>query len=281
MSPPSRSNRSRRALTAEQEQFYRASQWRIMWWKFRRHKIALISAWVLMFFYASILVSEVLSPYNLHSRDTRHIYAPPQELHLFHDGKFVGPFVYGYTMELNMQTMRREFIPTQDKLQPLRFFCRGEEYEFWNLFEAMFTSSAPLKAARSSCSAPTASARCPFPHDPWHAHIADRWIARHRRQFPDRHHAGRHFRLLRRLDRQRHPALHRNGAFIPGAAALDGALGGAAVNWSPVLVYFGITIILGLLDWPASRARCDPNCWHCGRRNSPPRRCSWARRRAA
>jgi len=78
------------AMTPEQERFYRASQWKIMWWKFRRHKVALISAWVLAFFYLSILGSEFLSPYNLHSRDTRHIYAPPQSLHLFHDGKFVG-----------------------------------------------------------------------------------------------------------------------------------------------------------------------------------------------
>ena len=124
------------ALTPEQERFYRASQWKIMWWKFRRHKVALISAWVLAFFYASILVSEVLSPYNLHSRDTRHIYAPPQELHLFHEGKFVGPFVYGYAMELNMQTMRREFRPDAAKVQPLRFFCRGDTYEFMDLFES-------------------------------------------------------------------------------------------------------------------------------------------------
>ena len=47
-------------LTPEQERFYRASQWKIMWWKFRRHRVAVISAWVLLFFYASILVSEPL-----------------------------------------------------------------------------------------------------------------------------------------------------------------------------------------------------------------------------
>ena len=64
-------------LTPEQERFYRASQWQIMWWKFRRHRIAVAAAIVLAAFYASILVSELLAPYNLHTRDTRHIYAPP------------------------------------------------------------------------------------------------------------------------------------------------------------------------------------------------------------
>src|SRR5207302_10577480 len=73
-------------LTPEQERFYRASQWKIMWWKFRRHRIAVAAAIVLAAFYASILVSELLAPYNLHTRDTSHIYAPPQRLHFMHEG---------------------------------------------------------------------------------------------------------------------------------------------------------------------------------------------------
>ena len=56
-------------LTPEQERFYRASQWKIMWWKFRRHRIAVICALILLAVYSSILVSEILAPYNLHSRD--------------------------------------------------------------------------------------------------------------------------------------------------------------------------------------------------------------------
>ena len=133
------------ALTPAQERFYRASQWKIMWWKFRRHRVAVFSAVILLLFYASILVSEVLSPYNLHSRDTRHIYAPPQAMHLFHEGKFVGPFVYGFSMELNTQSMRREFQPNEAKVQPLRFFCRGDSYEFWDLFEGDFHLLCPAE----------------------------------------------------------------------------------------------------------------------------------------
>jgi peptide/nickel transport system permease protein len=65
-------------LTPEQERFYRASQWQIMWWKFRRHRIAVIAGVILLAFYASTLVSEFIAPYDLHTRDTNHIYAPPQ-----------------------------------------------------------------------------------------------------------------------------------------------------------------------------------------------------------
>ena len=48
-------------LTAEQEEFYRASQWRIMWWKFRRHRIALYCGVILALLYGSALVSEILA----------------------------------------------------------------------------------------------------------------------------------------------------------------------------------------------------------------------------
>ena len=125
-------------LTPEQEEFYRASQWRIMWWKFRRHRIAVFCAAILALLYASALVSEVLAPYALNTRDSRHIYAPPQTLHLFHEGNFVGPFVYGYNMKLNTDTMKREFTSDPAKVQPLRFFCRGDDYEFWGMIDANF-----------------------------------------------------------------------------------------------------------------------------------------------
>ena len=132
-------------LTPEQERFYRASQWQIMWWKFRRHRIAVISGVILLLFYGSTLVSEVLAPYELHSRNSRHIYAPPQKLQLFHEGAFVGPFVYGYSMRLNLATLKREYQADTSKVQPLRFFCRGDEYRFWNLVEGSFHLFCPAE----------------------------------------------------------------------------------------------------------------------------------------
>jgi peptide/nickel transport system permease protein len=239
------------ALTPEQERFYRASQWKIMWWKFRRHKVALISAWVLAFFYASILVSEVLSPYNLHSRDTRHIYAPPQELKLFHEGKFVGPFVYGYSMELNMQTMRREFSPDESKVQALRFFCRGDGYEFMDLFEANVHLVCPAEGGTFFL----------FGTDRLGRDVLSRMIHGTRISLTvgllgiavsfiigitlggiSGFYGGWIDNVI-----QRFIEMVRSFPELPLWMALSAAL---PVNWSPVLVYFGITIILGLLDWP-------------------------------
>jgi len=64
-----------------------------MWWRFRRHKLAVVAGIFLLLMYASVFVSEIIAPYNPEKRDTDFIRAPPQALHLFHDGKFIGPFV--------------------------------------------------------------------------------------------------------------------------------------------------------------------------------------------
>jgi peptide/nickel transport system permease protein len=96
-------------LTPEQERFYTASQWQLMWWKFRRHRLAVISGWFLLLIYGSIAISEWIAPYDLHSRHPDFIHFPPQAVHLFDDGSFVGPFVYGFDFELNLENLKREY----------------------------------------------------------------------------------------------------------------------------------------------------------------------------
>ncbi|ANK76393.1 peptide ABC transporter permease (plasmid) [Ensifer adhaerens] len=124
------------AMTDEQVRVNQASQLRLMWWKFRRHKLALASGVFLVVLYLMIVVCEFLAPYNLHTRNMDYIYAPPQAVHLFHEGKFVGPFVYGRTMTLDMDTLKRNYADDTNDVQPLRFFCRGDGYRFWGLFES-------------------------------------------------------------------------------------------------------------------------------------------------
>src|SRR5688500_2748771 len=80
--------------TPEQEKIYLASQWRLMALKFRRHRIAVVSAIVLAIMYTAILGVEMLAPYQQDTRNDQHIYVPPQSVHLMHEGEFIGPFVY-------------------------------------------------------------------------------------------------------------------------------------------------------------------------------------------
>ena len=122
-------------LTPQQERYYQASEWRIVWWRFRRHRVAVWAGAFLLLMYIGVVICEFLAPYDLDNRHTQHIYAPPQTLHLFHEGEFVGPFVYGFDYKLNMENLAREYLPNPDKVQPLRFFCRGDSYKLWGQFD--------------------------------------------------------------------------------------------------------------------------------------------------
>src|SRR6185295_10359638 len=109
-------------LTPEQERFYMASQWKLMWWKLRRHKPAVICGAFLLFMYFTTLISEMIAPYDQQTRHVRNIFAPPQSIHLFHDGAFVGPFVYAQRMERDRDTLRRVYTEDRSQIQRLRFF---------------------------------------------------------------------------------------------------------------------------------------------------------------
>ena len=118
-------------ISPEQQAYYLAPQWKLMWWKLRRHRLAVWAGILLAVMYASILVSEVLAPYNPNTRTTSHIYAPPQSVHFFHEGRFIGPFVYGYDKKLDVPTLKRIYTENPAKVQHLRFFCSGDSYNFW------------------------------------------------------------------------------------------------------------------------------------------------------
>ena len=239
------------AMTPGQERFYMASQWQMMWWKLRRHRLAVIFGILLILMYASILVSEILAPYNLHSRHSSHIYAPPQAVHLFHEDQFVGPFVYGFRYRLNMTTLKREYTPDVQKIDRLRFFCRGDGYRLWGQIQARFHLVCPAtggtffllgtdRLGRDMLSRIIYGARISLTVGLFGVTIS--FLLGITLGGLSGYYGGWVDNVVQRLIE-----IFRSFPELPLWMALAAAL---PVTWSPILVYMGITVILGLLDWP-------------------------------
>lgn len=237
-------------LTPEQERFHLASQWKLMWWKFKRHRVAVVSAIVLALMYASTLVSEILVPYNLHTRSTDFIYAPPQSVHWFHQGRFVGPFVYPLAKTLNMDTLRRDYSEVPAAPQPLRFLCSGDPYRFWGFLDASFHLVCPHEGGTLFVLGTDRLGRDVLSRIVYGARISLTigligimvsfalglllgGLAGYFGGWVDS--------VI-----QRSIEIIRSFPELPLWMALSAVL---PVTWSPILVYFGITGILALLDW--------------------------------
>lgn len=236
---------------AQSESFYRASSWQLMWWKFRRHKVALAAAFVLLAFYAIVPFVEVIAPYNQTKRNGDFLYAPPQGIHLMQEGRLMAPFVYPYTYSFDLENFRRVYTVDTSRPQSIRFFCRGDDYEFWGMWQTNFHLVCPpengtmfllgtdrlgrdllsriIYGARISLTIGIVGIAVSFTLGLFFGGLAGYlggWVD---------HVIQRTIEILRSLPE------------LPLWLALSAAL---PPNWSPILVFFGITIILGLLDWP-------------------------------
>ncbi len=238
------------AMTADQSRIFLASQWRLMWWKFKRHRIALYSGIFLTCFYLIIAVCEFLAPYNLHSRNVDFIHTPPQRIHLFNEGNFIGPFVYGRDLNLNMDTLKREYSDNHDKVYPIRFFCRGDGYRFWGLWEGNRHFVCPAEGGQLFLLGTDRLGRDLLSRIIYGARVSlTIGLIGITMSFilgiVIGGLAGYHGGVLD-LIVQRVIEVLQSLPSIPLWLALAAIM---PVTWSPILIYFGITIILGLLDW--------------------------------
>ena len=75
----------------------RESQFGLMWRRFRQHKLALVSLWIVALFYLIAILAEFLAPVDPSHYSARYTYAPPQGLHFIaqnEDGGWeFGPYV--------------------------------------------------------------------------------------------------------------------------------------------------------------------------------------------
>lgn len=123
------------ALSAETDEQVRvAPVWKLMWWRFRRHRLAVISAWVLVLIVAVAVVPQFFATQLPEETSARRAFMPPQLIRIMHEGRLTAPFVYAVVGERNPVTLGMEWVEDRDTRIPVGLFTRGHSYKVLGLF---------------------------------------------------------------------------------------------------------------------------------------------------
>ena len=118
---------------------FMASQRTLIWWRFRKHKLALISAIVIIAMYLMAIFADFVAPYTPNSYSASHQYAPPMQVHFLletEDGTRFIPHVFAYNFTRDPVSLKQTFEPDPDNVVTLQFFAPLEEPRmFLGMFE--------------------------------------------------------------------------------------------------------------------------------------------------
>ena len=118
--------------------YYTASQFQLMWWKFKKHRLALIGTVILAIFVFIALFAEFLSPYTPGARTPNYLFGGPQALHFVDaEGKFhLRPFTYALSAAMDPKTFLLEVKEDTSEPWPVYFFVKGNPYKMWGIIES-------------------------------------------------------------------------------------------------------------------------------------------------
>ncbi len=110
----------------------------LMWWKFKKHRIAMFSAIILILFYVIALFADFIAPTNPEKFNASTKFVPPQTISFINaEDKFsLRPGVYGLIEERDPETLRRSFKIDKTIWHPIYFIVHGDSYKFWGLWES-------------------------------------------------------------------------------------------------------------------------------------------------
>jgi len=133
LDPAGTPGRGPAAGAAADQRIFVATQWQLMWWRFRKHKVAVASAFVVAGFYAVVLGADFLAYSDPDASEAQRSLMPPQRVYFF-DGWRFAPYVHGFKGARDPQTFKRVYRPDPELKIPVRFFAQGFEYKFLGLF---------------------------------------------------------------------------------------------------------------------------------------------------
>ena len=109
-----------------------ASFWQLIWWRYRRHRVAVFSSFVVIVFYLIAAFSEFVAPYDPEAKFVKFKLHPPPPVHFVDaDGNWHMPFIYQTVRERAPETFRNTYHPDTAIRHPLRIFPKGKEYKLW------------------------------------------------------------------------------------------------------------------------------------------------------
>ena len=121
-----------------------AGQWTLIWRKFLAQKVALFCGGVILVLYLIAIFAEFLAPGLPDTSRAQFTYAPPQTLALFNPAGDFQPHVKGYKVEIDPAALRRTFVVDDEVVVPIGFFVEGPAYKLWGLFDANRHLIGPL-----------------------------------------------------------------------------------------------------------------------------------------
>ena len=115
--------------------FYTATQYQLMWWRFRKHKLAIFGSIILLLFLIIVVFAEFIAVVETQTRDSSYVLGPPQKIHWFQNetGFKVAPFIYGSTTQRDPETLALKMVEDTEVRIPVRLLVKGEPYKLLGL----------------------------------------------------------------------------------------------------------------------------------------------------
>jgi peptide/nickel transport system permease protein len=228
-----------------------APTWLLIWRRFLRHKLGVASGIYLLVIYLALPFIDFLTPYHYTTRDIEHIYAPPQPVRFVHEN-YVGLHTYPTEEFFDLETFQVKSKVDWTTTVPIPILSNcGKSYHLLGLFETNFRLICPpegytlyllgtdrlgrdvhsriMHGAQLSLTVGLIGVTVSFAIGLFLGGAAGYfggWIDS---------------MVMRAIE------IIRSMPELPIWLALSAAI---PANWGPVAVFFIISIILGLLDWP-------------------------------